>query len=322
VGANIFGLMPLTGRAANMYQVQPKAAGSSLLYVLTRHLVTHALNLAGLSETVCSQAHNPALVVPVATGMSLAITMMTIKSLIGAKSSWNNDWKPADARAPRNNNKPVASGQSGNRSSSNTTAGSSDCAARVDDVVDSSEIKYVIFSRIDQKSCFKSILTAGLVPIVIENKVDPVTGEMTTNVEEIERQLQLHCVLRDGTESDISYNRVMCVLTTTSCFAPRQPDAVDVVAKLCARYQWAHVINNAYGVQCQQICKLINRAHTIGRVDAVVQSTDKNFCVPVGGAVICSASKQLLNEIAGLYPGRASAAPVLDLFITLLSMGT
>ena len=28
--------------------------------------------------------------------------------------------------------------------------------------------KYVLWSRIDQKSCFKSILTAGLEPVVVE----------------------------------------------------------------------------------------------------------------------------------------------------------
>jgi len=42
------------------------------------------------------------------------------------------------------------------------------------------------------------------------------------------------------------------------------------------------LINNAYGLQCSYICKLINRACTVGRVDAIVCSTDKNFMVPVG----------------------------------------
>ena len=58
-----------------------------------------------------------------------------------------------------------------------------------------------------------------------------------------------------------------------------------------------------------------------GRVDIIIQSTDKNFLVPVGGAIIASQDKHLLGIINSLYPGRASISPCLDLFITLLSMG-
>lgn len=53
----------------------------------------------------------------------------------------------------------------------------------------------------------------------------------------------------------------------------------------------------------------------------MVQSTDKNFMVPVGGAVVVSPSPAFIDAVAGCYPGRASMTPVLDLFITLLSMG-
>jgi hypothetical protein len=63
-------------------------------------------------------------------------------------------------------------------------------------------------------------------------------------------------------------DQVLCVLSTTSCFAPRQPDLVDEIAVLCKQYDCGHVINNAYGLQCETICKKINRAITIGRVDA------------------------------------------------------
>lgn len=43
--------------------------------------------------------------------------------------------------------------------------------------------------------------------------------------------------------------------------------------------------------------------------------------VPVGGSIIYGNDKKLIKSISELYPGRASAAPILDLFITLLSMG-
>jgi len=167
--------------------------------------------------------------------------------------------------------------------------------------------KYVIWSRIDQKSCFKSIFTAGLTPLVVENTL--IDGELQTDLIQIQNLIELY-----GQE-------ILCVLSTTSCFAPRQPDHVDEIAKMCKIYDISHIINNAYGLQCQYICKLINRAALIGRVDAVVQSADKNFMVPVGGAIISSSNPLIIEAIAKLYPGRASISPILDLFITLLSMG-
>ena len=64
------------------------------------------------------------------------------------------------------------------------------------------------------------------------------------------------------------------------------------------------MINNAYGLQCRKICKLINRAVTIGRVDFVVSSTDKNFMVPVGGGIIASPDADLITVVGKPYPGR------------------
>jgi O-phospho-L-seryl-tRNASec:L-selenocysteinyl-tRNA synthase len=43
--------------------------------------------------------------------------------------------------------------------------------------------------------------------------------------------------------------------------------------------------------------------------------------VPVGGSLVYSYDKKLLKSVSEMYPGRASAAPILDLFITFLSMG-
>ena len=117
-----------------------------------------------------------------------------------------------------------------------------------------STAKYVIWSRIDQKSCFKSILTAGLTPLVVDN--NNVNGQMQTNLLRIKELLEKH-----GTD-------VLCVLSTTSCFAPRQPDLVDEIAKLCKKHNVGHLINNAYGLQCPYISKLINRATVVGQVDA------------------------------------------------------
>lgn len=43
-----------------------------------------------------------------------------------------------------------------------------------------------------------------------------------------------------------------------------------------------------------------------GRVDAIVQSTDKNFMVPVGGAIVASPANRpdLVHAVNHNYPGR------------------
>lgn len=126
----------------------------------------------------------------------------------------------------------------------------------------------VLWSRIDQKSCFKAIQSAGLTCVVVPTKLD--NDAVITDMNAMEIAMKEYA------------GKILAVITTTSCFAPRVPDQVDNVAKLCQTQDIAHVINNAYGLQCQTTCKLINRACVVGRVDAIVSSTDKNFLVPVG----------------------------------------
>lgn len=168
--------------------------------------------------------------------------------------------------------------------------------------------RVVLWSRIDQKSCYKAILTSGLQCVVVPTKVDD-GDQVVTDLEAMAGYLKEYA------------GRVMAVISTTSCFAPRVPDSVDEIAKLCEKNDVAHIINNAYGLQCRHTCKLINRACTIGRVDAMVCSTDKNFMVPVGGAIVTSPSPAVIKNVGRVYSGRASSAPIQDLFITLLSMG-
>ena len=78
--------------------------------------------------------------------------------------------------------------------------------------------EYVIFPRIDQKTCLKSIYTSNLKPIVVEPLIEG--DELRTNVKEIEAIL----------DSEEYKGKVLCVLTTTSCFAPRAYDSVVEVA--------------------------------------------------------------------------------------------
>jgi O-phospho-L-seryl-tRNASec:L-selenocysteinyl-tRNA synthase len=50
--------------------------------------------------------------------------------------------------------------------------------------------------------------------------------------------------------------------------------------------------------------------------------------VPVGGSIVFARDSKMLEKstffislVSGKYPGRASGSPIVDLFITLLTMG-
>lgn len=184
-----------------------------------------------------------ALVVPVATGMSLTLTFLTLaakKHEAGLDSSDESSTRDK----PKKN-------------------------------------YYIIWSRVDQKSCLKSILTANLLPLIVEPVL--VNDQLETNVEEMQHLLEEY-----GSE------QILGVFTTTSCFAPRARDDVVQVAKLCREYQVYHVINNAYGIQSSKCCHLISQALVSGEVSVVIQSTDKNFmyvCRCVHPRYFCSLSQ-------------------------------
>jgi len=115
---------------------------------------------------------------------------------------------------------------------------------------------------------------------------------------------------------------ILCVLTTTSCFSPRAMDSLEEVGKLCKDNNIYHVVNNAYGLQSGKCLYSIQQTQKFGRLDIFVQSTDKNLMVPVGGSIIAGFNKDLVQKIRQNYPGRASSSQSLDVFITLLSMGS
>lgn len=66
----------------------------------------------------------------------------------------------------------------------------------------------------------------------------------------------------------------------------------------------------------------VKKAARNGRVDLVVQSTDKNLMVPVGGAIVAAFHDAPIKRVSQMYPGRASSSQPLDVIITLLSMGS
>lgn len=167
----------------------------------------------------------------------------------------------------------------------------------------------VLWIRADQKSALKAIQAAGLIPVVVENRLEG--DEVVCDLEALRQS-----IMKEGPET------ILAVLSCTSCFAPRAPDPIPAISKLCAEFNIGHIINNAYGFQSKRALNLINTAvHQGGTVDAIVGSLDKNFGVPVGGAVVTGPSAQMIRSIGKLYPGRASSGPIIDLFITLMSLG-
>ncbi|GAB1289653.1 O-phosphoseryl-tRNA(Sec) selenium transferase [Apodemus speciosus] len=273
------------GRSGDISAVQPKAAGSSLLNKITNSLVLNVIKLAGVHSVASC------FVVPMATGMSLTLCFLTLR-----------------------HKRPKA--------------------------------KYIIWPRIDQKSCFKSMVTAGFEPVVIENVLEG--DELRTDLKAVEAKIQ-----------ELGPEHILCLHSTTACFAPRVPDRLEELAVICANYDIPHVVNNAYGLQSSKCMHLIQQGFSgtvgpmgkvslgllfllphfiiharcfsdadsvlegarVGRIDAFVQSLDKNFMVPVGGAIIAGFNDPFIQEISKMYPGRASASPSLDVLITLLSLG-
>ncbi|BFZ10051.1 hypothetical protein BsWGS_13090 [Bradybaena similaris] len=168
--------------------------------------------------------------------------------------------------------------------------------------------RYVLWPRIDQKSCFKSMVTAGLEPVVIENVLEG--DELRTDMAVIRNKVK-----------ELGAENIVCIMSTTSCFTPRVPDRLEEIAAVCKEHDIPHLVNNAYGLQSTKCTHLIQQAARLGRVDAFVQSLDKNFMVPVGGSIIAGFDAKFVEQIGKAYPGRASSTPTLDVFITLLSLG-
>lgn len=64
------------------------------------------------------------------------------------------------------------------------------------------------------------------------------------------------------------------------------------------------VLVSLYGKFLDPFCSwFLFQAGRIGRVDAFVQSTDKNFMVPVGGAVVAGFDEKFIDAVSKTYPG-------------------
>jgi O-phospho-L-seryl-tRNASec:L-selenocysteinyl-tRNA synthase len=235
------------GRSGDLSEAQPKAAGSSAMAQLTNCLLLDLIKEMGVRSA------EKALLVPMATGMTLVLCLLALK-----KQRRNAD--------------------------------------------------IVLWSRIDQKACFKAIKTAGLEPIIIDTVWKD--GQLVTDTEKF----------RTTTEQ-LGHDNILCIYSTTSCFAPRNCDDIVGMAQLAAEHDIPHLINNAYGLQSTFYSHQIETAIKEGRVDLVVQSTDKNLGVPVGGAIVSGPRAEMIDCVSKTYAGRASSSQTLDVLMTLLSLG-
>ncbi|MHA1721127.1 MAG: O-phosphoseryl-tRNA(Sec) selenium transferase [Promethearchaeota archaeon] len=178
--------------------------------------------------------------------------------------------------------------------------------------IDLHEKPLVLMTQIDHKSPKKGIEYIGGITEIIPGKFGKnyyAKEGVFTDIEDIKRIFKSNS------------NKFCAIVSSTCFFAPRVPDNIKEIAKFAKEKGIIHIINNAYGLQSPSLLKIIRQSIDAGRVDAIIQSTDKNFLTPVGGAIISSPNANLINAISQCYAGRASAAPVVQLLVSLLKMG-
>lgn len=276
------------GRSGDIKAPQPKATGGSVINYLTDKLVLFFFKEMGLVNV------NAAMTLPLSTGMSIALTI----------------------RGLMNREKDILSSEELTKN----------------DIENRNEL---IIPRMDHKSPLKAIELASMKPIIVESELgrniieknlalsknDALSKQRERYGEFIKKHgLDAVYVPIEDIESQITA-KTFGILSTTSFFPPRAPDYIKEIAKLAKKHNLIHIINNAYGVQSKLLMHEIRRGIDAGRVDAIIQSTDKNFMTPVGGAIVCSPNEEILTYIAKAYAGRGTAAPVLQLFVSMLSLG-
>ncbi len=162
----------------------------------------------------------------------------------------------------------------------------------------------VIVPQIDHKSIIKAINLMGMRIKTVEGKI--FGDAVRIPIEDIEASLDSDC---------------FAVISLTSFFPPREHDNIKEISKFAKKNDLVHIVINAYGVQSPEWMKLIRVGIDAGKVDAIIQSTDKNVLTPVGGAIIASPSEEIITKISQAYAGRASATPIVNFLISMLSLG-
>lgn len=162
----------------------------------------------------------------------------------------------------------------------------------------------IVYPRVDHRSPIKGMQLVGM-------KIKTVDGEVFGDAVRVPIERISEAISKE----------TVAIVSTTTFFPPREPDDIKAIAKLAGEENIPHIINNAYGVQSREIMKLIRGAIDSGRVDTIIQSTDKNFLTPVGGSIIASPSFDIVEKVSRMYAGRASAAPITQFLAAILSLG-
>jgi len=236
------------GRSGFLTAPQPKAPGGSIMYELSNYLALNFLKKFGLPNA------KKAIVVPLCTGMSLALCLGALKP------DWNN---------PNLINK-----------------------------------RTVIVPQIDHNALIKAFDLIGVKRKVVKGKI--FGDAVRIPIKDIEQSLDDYC---------------FAIISLTSFFPPREHDDIKEISKFAKKHDLVHIVINAYGLQSPEWMKLIRIGIDAGRIDAIIQSTDKNVLTPVGGAIIASPMEDIITKISQGYAGRASATPVVNFLISMLSLG-
>ncbi|VUZ41744.1 unnamed protein product [Hymenolepis diminuta] len=198
------------------------------------------------------------------------------------------------------------------------------------------QAKYVIWPRIDQKSCLKCISAAGLIPIPIEPvftagrtnrkkknkgakgsgedkaekddwKEEQYTDQLSSNMAGIENaMIDPESVLKAGEvlmkndgDKQPGPESIVCVLTTTSCFSPRVPDRLPAITRLCRKYgNIPHLINNAYGVQSKRCMGLVECAWAEAKSTESKENSTQSS-PPLDLLYVQSTDKNLMVPVGG-----------------------
>ena len=166
----------------------------------------------------------------------------------------------------------------------------------------------VIYPYAAHKSPIKGIYLAGFRMRFVETKL--YGDKVKVDVEDIE----------DAIVHEIKEGNNPCVLSTLTFFPPRESDNIEEIARICEEYNIPHIVNGAYALQSRYYIERLRRALKY-RVDAVVSSSDKNLLTPIGGGIVYSRDRDFLREVSLSYPGRACATPVVNILVSLLSLG-
>ncbi len=166
----------------------------------------------------------------------------------------------------------------------------------------------VIYPYAAHKSPIKGVSLTGMPMRLVETVLDG--DEVYVDVGDIE----------DAIKKELSNNNNPCVLSTLTFFPPRRSDDIVEIGKLCEEYDIPHIINGAYAIQNEYYLNKLKKGFKY-RIDSVVSSSDKNLLTPIGGGIIYSKNKDFLKEVSYSYPGRACATPIVNILISLLSIG-